>query len=60
MEMFGLASMQPVSFRSNSQSVTRNLIDLNDEDKYSVIYEIARIDTLLSRILDCDSHSIPK
>jgi len=57
MEMFGLAAMQPVS-KSNSQSVIRNLNELTEEDKYSVIYEIARIETLLSR--HCDITTAPK
>ncbi|MBX3073054.1 hypothetical protein KF707_17635 [Candidatus Obscuribacterales bacterium] len=59
MEVLGLASMVPVTFRTRFQGVSRTLNELNEEDKYSVIYEIARIETMLSRIADNDGPFCP-
>lgn len=49
MEMIELASMETMNFRS-SEGVIRHLSELKEEDRYSVIYEIARIQTLLNSL----------
>jgi hypothetical protein len=59
MEIIGLAAMETVSHRSRFQGVSRQLRELNDEDRYSVIYEIARIETIISRIADNDAPFCP-
>lgn len=59
MEVLGLASMVPVPFKTRFQGVSRNLNDLNEEDKYSVIYEIARIETMISTLTDHDGPFCP-
>lgn len=59
MEVLGLASMVPVPFKTRFQGVSRNLNELNDEDKHAVIYEIARIDTMLSALADHDGPFCP-
>lgn len=59
MEMFGLAALEPVSIKTRFQGVSRNLSDLKDTDKYSVIYEIARIETLISKLADQDGPFCP-
>jgi hypothetical protein len=53
MEIMELAPMETISYCS-LENVSRQLSELNEEDRYSVIYEIARIQTLLSRVsTDC-------
>jgi len=49
MEMIELASMETLNFCS-SEGVIRHLSELQEEDRNSVIYEIARIQTLLSSL----------
>ncbi|HEY9775430.1 MAG TPA: hypothetical protein V6C81_16810 [Planktothrix sp.] len=39
--------------------VVRSLDQLEDLGKYSVIYEIARIDTMLSHLFNSDKHMPP-
>lgn len=51
MEMIDLASLETTDFCS-LENVIRHLSELNVEDRYSVIYEIARIQTLISCIPD--------
>lgn len=45
-----MAAMEPLT--SSTQPVIRHLCELNDEVKYSVIYEIARIETLISGLAE--------
>jgi hypothetical protein len=49
MEMIELASMETTNY-CGSEGVIRHLTELEEEDRYSVIYEIARIQTLISSI----------
>lgn len=49
METIELAVMETMIL-SSSEEVTRHLSELGEEDRYSVIYEIARIQTLLSSL----------
>ncbi len=51
MEMIDLASLETADFCS-LENVIRHLSELKVEDRYSVIYEIARIQTLISSIPD--------
>ncbi len=53
MEIMELAPMETINYCS-LENVSRQLSELNEEDRYSVIYEIARIQTLISCVsTDC-------
>lgn len=54
MEMIDLASMETTNYCS---SEVRHLSELEMEDRYSVIYEIARIQTLISSLPNDDCRS---
>jgi hypothetical protein len=56
MEMIELAPLETMNL-CDLESVTRHLSELDEEDRYSVIYEIARIQTLIGSIADDSNRS---
>lgn len=58
MDKKALAALESVRNSPCYPGVMRNLDELEEEDRFSVIYEIARIETMISELAEIDSRPV--